>query len=154
MWRLRKAEARDRDAVCELATALVGVEADRRTSFDAVLASPDHDLIVAEMNGAVVGLAHFMVYDDLSQGALAGELLGLIVREDWRRQGIGRQLLREVMRLAKQRGVGEFHINTEQDNTAAIALYASFGAEAVGVQMEIELTSEPGNESASVRGGF
>jgi len=59
--------------------------------------------------------------------------------EDLRRQGIGRQLLREVMRLAKQRGVGEFHINTEQDNTAARCLYQSVGANVVGVQLEVEL---------------
>jgi len=148
---LRKAKADDGPAVRALATALIGVEADRRASFDAVLASPDHDLVVAEAGGAVVGLAHLMVYDDLSHGALAAELLGLVVREDLRRQGIGRQLLREVMRLAKQRGVGEFHINTEPDNDAAKALYASLGAEVVGVQMEIELTSESGNESACQR---
>ena len=150
---LRMAALEDCPAIAELETELIGGEADRRASFDAVLASPDHDLVVAEANGVVVGMAHLMVYHDLSHGALAGELLGLVVREDLRRQGIGRQLLREVMRLAKQRGVGELHINTEQDNDAAKALYASFGAEVVGVQMEIELTSEPGNESASVRGG-
>jgi ribosomal protein S18 acetylase RimI-like enzyme len=136
---LRKAKADDGPAVCALATALIGLEVDRRASFDAVLGSPDHDLVVAEANGAVVGLAHQMVYHDLSHGAVAGVLLGLVVRDDMRRQGIGRQLLREVMRLAKQRGVGEFHINTEQENVIAQRLYASCGAEVVGVQMEIEL---------------
>ena len=136
---LRMAALEDYHPIAELETQLVPVEADRRASFDAVLASPDHDLVVAEVNGAVVGLAHLMVYHDLSHGALAGELLGLVVREDLRRQGIGRQLLREVMRLAKQRGVGELHINTEQDNDAAKGLHAGLGAEVVGVQMEIAL---------------
>ena len=136
---LRMATLEDYPAIAELETQLVRFEADRRASFEAALASQDHDLIVADVGGEVVGLAHLMSYNDLSHGALAGELLGLVVRADMRRQGIGRQLLREVMRLAKQRGVGEFHINTEQENVIAQRLYASCGAEVVGVQMEIEL---------------
>lgn len=136
---LRMAALEDYPAIAELETQLVLVEADRRASFEAVLASSDHDLVVAEAGGSVVGLAHLLTYHDLSHGALAGELLGLMVREDMRRQGIGRQLVGEAMRRAKQRGVGEFHINTEQDNDAAKALYASLGAHVIGVQMEIEL---------------
>ena len=139
---VRRAKATDCAAVCELATALVGFEADRLASFEAALADPDHDLIVAATDSAVVGYAHLMVYPDLTHGALAGELLGLIVREDMRRQGIATALMREIIRLARERGVGEFHINTELDNEAAKALYASLGAEVVGIQMEIELEAE------------
>ena len=139
MLALRKAEAFDYAAVAELATALVSFDADRRACFDTTLAHPDHVVLVAEAGDAVVGYAHLMVYPDLTHGALAGELLGLVVREDMRRQGIATALMREVIRLARERGVGEFHINTEVDNHAAKALYASLGAEVVGVQMEIEL---------------
>jgi len=141
---MRRAKPTDWMAIGELATALVGFEADRLASFEAVLADPDHDLIVAEADGAVVGYAHLMTYHDLSHGALAGDLLGLAVREDFRRQGIGRRLLSEVMRLAKERGVGEFHINTEPDNEDAQRLYRSLGAEIVGIQMEIDLGGKSG----------
>jgi len=139
---LRRAKPTDCAAICELATALVGFEADRLASFEAALADPDHDLIVAGTDSAVVGYAHLMVYPDLTHGALAGELLGLIVREDMRRQGIATTLMREIIRVARLRGVGELHINTEPDNEAAKALYASLGAEVVGIQMEIELEAE------------
>jgi len=139
MWALRRAEPRDCVVVCELAATLVDFEADRSASFEAVLADPDHDLIVAEADGVVVGFAHLLAYHDLTHGALAGELLGLTVREDMRRQGIGTALMGETLRLARERDVGEFHINTEPDNEAAKALYASLSAEVVGVQMEIEL---------------
>jgi ribosomal protein S18 acetylase RimI-like enzyme len=139
---LRRAEARDYAEIDALAAILVGFEADRLASFEAALADTDHDLIVAGADSAVVGYAHLMVYPDLTQGALAGELLGLIVREDMRQQGIATALMREIIRLARERGVGEFHINTEPDNEAAKALYASLGAEVVGIQMEIELEAE------------
>jgi ribosomal protein S18 acetylase RimI-like enzyme len=150
---LRRAEPGDTEAICELATILVGFDADatlrsrdaslrstsRRGCFEGTLTSPDHDVVVAEVNGTVVGYAHLMVYPDLTHGALAGELLGLIVREEMRRKGIATALMREIIRLARQRGVGEFHINTEQDNDAAKGLHAGLGAEVVGVQMEIAL---------------
>jgi ribosomal protein S18 acetylase RimI-like enzyme len=139
---VRRAKATDCADVCELATALVGFDADRLASFEAALADPDHDLIVAGTDSAIVGYAHLMVYPDLTHGALAGQLLSLIVREDMRRQGIATALMREIIRLARERGVGEFHINTEPDNEAAKALYARLGAEVVGIQMEVELETE------------
>jgi hypothetical protein len=44
---LRRAEPNDYPAVNDLATALVECAADRRASFQAVLAHADHDLILA-----------------------------------------------------------------------------------------------------------
>jgi ribosomal protein S18 acetylase RimI-like enzyme len=139
---LRAAEPRDYAAVNDLATALLDLRADRRTFFASVLASRDHDLIVAEVDGAVVGFAHLMTYDDLAHGALSGELLGIVVRQELRGRGVGRALLAEVCRLAKARGVAELHINTEPDNQVAQNLYQSFGAKTVGVQMELEPSCE------------
>ena len=136
---LRKAQPNDYPAINDLATALVQLPADRRASLQAVLAHPDHDLIVAEADGDVVGFAHLLTYHDLAHGALSGELLGLVVREDRRRQGIGRALLTEIIALAGKRGVCEFHINAEQDNFSAQKLYQSIGAEVVGVQMEVKV---------------
>ena len=88
---------------------------------------------------AVVGYAHMMAYPDLPHGALAGELLVLVVRKDMRRRGIATALMQEVVRLARGRGVAELHTNTEVDNAAEKALYAGLGAEVVGVQMEVDL---------------
>jgi len=140
--RLRKAQPTDYGEVNDLETSLVRFASDRRASFDAVLASPDHDLVVAEAHGAVVGFAHLLSYHDLSHGTLAGELLGLMVREDCRRQGIGTALLREVCRLAEQRGIVEFHINVEVANKIAQRLYRRLGAEVVGLQMELNVQTK------------
>jgi ribosomal protein S18 acetylase RimI-like enzyme len=146
--RLRDAEVKDYAAVAKLATALAGFAAPRRRSFAAVLAHPDHDLIVAEVAGEVVGFAHLLTYHDLSHGARAGELLGLIVRDDLRRQRVGGALLRKAIRRAKKRGVREFHINTEAENDAAQRLYVRFGAKLVGIQMELDVrdTTQDGTE--------
>ena len=150
---VREAEPADYEAITDLATEFVAFETDRQTAFDSALRSPDHHLIVAEMEGDLVGFAHLLTYDDVTHEARAAGVLGLVVRRDVRRRGIGTTLLREIIRLATKRGVGEMHINTEPDIEAAKRLYASMGAGMVGVQFEIGLGSEPGNESASVRAG-
>ncbi len=142
---LRTATCDDYDVVNDLMTELMECEADRRAAFAATLASESHALILSEVGGEVVGLAHLMTYDDLTHGAPAGELLGLVVHEGYRGQGIGRTLLDEVCRLARQRGVGELHISTELDNTPAQGLYRSIGCEVIGVHMEVDLAdSAPG----------
>jgi ribosomal protein S18 acetylase RimI-like enzyme len=51
------------------------------------------------------------------------------VDEPFRRRGIATQLLRELERLARARGIGEAFLLTEPGNAAANALYASLGGE-------------------------
>lgn len=45
---------------------------------------------------------------------------------DYRRQGIGTQLMEEMKRIAKERDVKELWVGTEVDNTPANALYTKF----------------------------
>lgn len=61
--------------------------------------------------------------------ALAGEaeLLTLAVRPAARRQGIGRQLVAEFLRIAAGRGARAAFLEVAADNLAAIALYRAFG---------------------------
>ncbi len=98
---IRRAKVEDYEAVNALETALVDIETDRRAMFEAVLAHPDHALVVAEVEGEVAGVAHLLVYFDLPHGELSGELLGLIVSERHRRQGIARALLEETLKVAR-----------------------------------------------------
>lgn len=139
---LRAATPDDYPAVNGLATELVSLEADRQAVFAAALAHPDRAFLVAEVGGEVVGFADLLIYPEVTEGAMAAELMGLVVRADHRRRGIGRALLDEACRIAATRGVAEFHICTEQDNQIAQRLYASAGAKVVGVQMGIELESD------------
>jgi ribosomal-protein-alanine N-acetyltransferase len=141
---LREARLTDYAAINDLATALVHFPADRRASLDAVLTSAEHDLIVAEVESEVIGYVHLMTYQDLSHGALAADLLGLVVRSDMRRRGIGTALLREIIRLATKRGVGELHVNAEPDNDAALSFYRRHGAHIVRTQLEFDLAGGSG----------
>jgi GNAT superfamily N-acetyltransferase len=68
-------------------------------------------LLVAEVNGAVVGMVHVhrwatMVLDD------AAEIGALVVDKEWRSQGIGRDLLQAAEEWAKRRGCSTLQVRT------------------------------------------
>lgn len=49
------------------------------------------------------------------------------VREEWRRRGIGTELLRLVEDAARERGLGALYLHAEADNPDAVRLYESLG---------------------------
>ncbi len=72
--------------------------------------------LVAETGGRMVGFAMYRIV------AGEGELLNLAVDPTARRTGVGRALLREMMRLAEV-----WHLEVRESNAAAIGLYLSAG---------------------------
>ena len=61
-----------------------------------------------------------------------GDLRMLFIYElgvdaDYRRRGIGRELLHRTRQLARKRGIREGFVLTDESNAAAMALYASAG---------------------------
>lgn len=65
---------------------------------------------------AVIGLGHAVSY-----------LQRLAVHPDWQRSGMGRSLVRASARVARTAGTRAMMLNTQQENEAAIRLYASEG---------------------------
>jgi ribosomal protein S18 acetylase RimI-like enzyme len=53
--------------------------------------------------------------------------LGMGVRVEWRRQGIGRRMLEACLSLARKAGIEKVELEVFSDNVAAIRLYDSFG---------------------------
>ena len=60
--------------------------------------------------------------------------LGMAVRFEWRRQGIGRSLLDRCLTLAKNRGIEKVELEVFSDNLGAIRIYESFGFIREGVK--------------------
>ena len=60
------------------------------------------------------------------------QLHNMAVTPDFRRQGIGAALLAEALRLARRKGATSGVLEVRAANTAAQALYQSFGFHAVG----------------------
>lgn len=82
--------------------------------------------LVARAGETLVGFAGTWLMVDDSHITTFG------VHPDWRRQGIGRQLLLGVADLSVRIGARRLTLEVRATNTAAQALYRSFGFEVVG----------------------
>jgi len=61
--------------------------------------------------------------------------LGMAVRSEWRRQGIGRRLLDSCLALANRAGIEKVELEVFSDNVGAIKLYESCGFTHEGVKL-------------------
>lgn len=61
--------------------------------------------------------------------------LGMAVRSEWRRQGIGRRLLGDCLALARNAGIEKVELEVFSDNLGAIRMYEAFGFALEGVKM-------------------
>ena len=84
-------------------------------------------LAVLQANGAevAVGEARYAANDDRSDA----REFALVVVDPWQRIGVGRRLLRELMRLAARSGVKRLYGDTFADNVPMLELARSLGFE-------------------------
>lgn len=82
--------------------------------------------IVARAGERIVGFAGVWLMVD------EGHVTTFGVHPDWRRQGIGRQLLLNLCELSTAIGARRMTLEVRVSNTAAQALYRSFGFEIAG----------------------
>jgi ribosomal-protein-alanine N-acetyltransferase len=84
--------------------------------------------VVMEFRGDVIA------YAIVSVAAGEAHLLNLCVARNFRRAGHARQLLDVVMDRACQAGAERIHLEVRPSNDAALALYAGYGFERVGLR--------------------
>ncbi|MCC6617785.1 MAG: ribosomal protein S18-alanine N-acetyltransferase [Chloroflexi bacterium] len=82
--------------------------------------------LVARAGGSVVGFAGIWLMVDDAHVTTFG------VHPDWRRQGIGRQLMLNLAELSIAIGARQMTLEVRVSNQGAQALYRSFGFEVVG----------------------
>ena len=97
-------------------------------AFDQIERDSNNELIVAELNGEVIGTLHLMFLPSLSfQGGLRAQIESVRVDKLYQGQGIGKMLLRHTLEEAQKAGCKDAWVLTERGNDAAMALYKSIG---------------------------
>jgi len=92
---------------------------------------PFAEAILVELGGEAVGFALFFHTFSTFRGRVGLYLEDAFIRPEYRRQGVGKQLMGFLARLAEERGCGRMEWSVLNWNTAAIGFYESLGAEPV-----------------------
>ncbi len=90
-----------------------------RARWKDLLATDEGTLLVAQDGSAVIGLAAMVGRSDPE--------LGMLVRADRRRQGVGAALVEACVAWARSRGARRVVLHVFPHNSAAIALYEQHG---------------------------
>lgn len=110
-----------------------------RQSLRQVLEREDVDVLVAECDGEVVGLACLLVLPRLGHARPEARLLDLVVVRDRRGDGVGRALVAAVSRRAAAADCRLLRLECGHHREGAHRFYASLGFEDRGVDWQLPL---------------
>ena len=94
--------------------------------LESEIKNPFSQYIIAKINREIVGFAG--VIDTVDQL----EITNIVVRKDFRKKGIGNELLTELIILSKENGKEKITLEVNNTNLAAIKLYEKNGFKNVG----------------------
>jgi L-amino acid N-acyltransferase YncA len=121
--------------------------ADRIATLDSMLRAPDetrawlgergprHPVIVAEVDGTVVGWASLNPFNARTAYDHVADF-SVYIERGWRGKGIGRQLLHHLIGMARSIGFHKMVLAAMTYNAAGISLYSRAGFSRVGVYHE------------------
>lgn len=92
--------------------------------------SPHDHCLVAECDGKIVGAVWVRVMDDYGHVDNQTPSLAISLYPDYRGQGIGTQLLRQMMELLRQEGYAQVSLSVQKANYA-LRMYQKAGFEIV-----------------------
>ena len=128
-YRIRSAASADSKQLAALIVQL-GYPADERLIQDqlAGLASqPGTKILVADDDGAVLGLLCFSIIPLLHVSGGLGRISALVVDSQLRGQGVGRRLVAEAEKFAWNNGCARIEITSGDHRPDALAFYEAIG---------------------------
>ncbi len=111
-----------------------------KTAFDVIAADPRNSLIVAEMDGKVVGCFQLTFIPGLTyKGGERATVEGVRVASDMRGLGIGKAMMAHAISLARARGCALVQLSTDKRRAEAQAFYRALGFVASHEGMKLAL---------------
>ena len=109
-------------------------------AFEQIEKDENHELIVAELDGEVVGTLHLIYIPSISfQGGLRAQIESLRVDKKWRGQGIGNVMMKWGIERTKGRGAHLVQLTTHRSREEAHRFYERLGFEKSHVGMKLIL---------------
>ncbi|MGM0769583.1 MAG: ribosomal protein S18-alanine N-acetyltransferase [Pseudomonadota bacterium] len=120
---LRQATSHDLDALIELENRSFREDRISRRSFRRFLEIPRDRLIVANLDGALVGYCLVL----MNAATRLARIYSIAVSPDARSRGVGEKLIREAEKEAVEADRIVMRLEVREDNDAAVALYRRLG---------------------------
>lgn len=148
--RVRPAVAGDLDAILALLAADTIASQRKRLpdrtaeSFAAILDDPNIVMLVADTGGAIIACAQVTMTPHLTyDGGIRATIEGVRVHAEHRGSGIGKELIRAVIELARERGCHMVQLTTDKRRPEALRFYEKLGFAATHEGMKLRLSPEP-----------
>ena len=110
------------------------------SAFEQIENDPNHELIVAERNGEVIGTLHLIFLPSISfQGGLRAQVESVRVDKQFQNQGIGSAMMQWSMQRAKQRGAHIVQLTTHKTRLDAHRFYERLGFKGTHLGMKLSL---------------
>ncbi|KGM35777.1 GNAT family N-acetyltransferase [Inquilinus limosus] len=144
---MRPAEAGDLPAILRLLAddplgknREAAVEAPYQAAFAAIAADPNHEMVVAELDGRVVGCFQLSFIPGLSRrGAWRAQIESVRIDSALRGRGAGRAMMEWAIARARSRGCALVQLTTDKRRPDAHRFYARLGFVASHEGMKLEL---------------
>ena len=107
--------------------------------MEALFRRPDYVLFVAETSGRVVGLVGAFLGYALEFSGPWGRLMGLVVDEPFRGQGIGRRLMEWIEGWLRDHGATRLTLTSGKQRADAHRFYRRLGYEETGLRFSKSL---------------
>ena len=109
-------------------------------AFDLIEGDPNHQLIVAELNGKVIGTLHLTFLPSISfQGRLRAQVESVRVDKECRNLGIGRRMMEWIIQRARDRGAETVQLTSHLSRKDAHRFYERLGFKGSHLGMKLDL---------------
>jgi GNAT superfamily N-acetyltransferase len=109
-------------------------------AFEQIDHDPNHQLIVADEDGKVIGTLHLTFLPSISfQGALRAQVESVRVGKDHRNRGVGHQMMEWTIERARERGAQVLQLTTHLSRKDAQRFYERLGFKGSHLGMKLLL---------------
>ncbi len=109
-------------------------------AFEQINKDANHQLVVAELNGRVVGTLHMMFLPSISyQGGLRAQVESVRVDRKYQSKGIGSEMMKWAIERAKERGAHLMQLTTHKSREDAHRFYERLGFQKSHLGMKLSL---------------
>ena len=110
------------------------------SAFEEIHSDPNHELIVAELDGELIGTLHLIFLPSISfQGRLRAQVESVRVDTRFQSKGIGSEMMKWTMERAAQRGAQVIQLTTHKSRVDAHRFYERLGFKGSHLGMKLSL---------------